>query len=1078
MFFVILNLYPTLIFLLHRIMRKPLAIVEPYFKSRNKVISSFLALLLIGLFTNGVYAQLTTNTFSGTTVCPTHTGNVFSPVTNAAVTPFSRSTMTCNAGNNVFNSTMLNATSSRNDASYIEFSITANSGYALNLTSLSFLRSGSGTAPNSLIVSYSTDPIAANFNSTRVDLGTSTTPSSVTSLTLTPPTAITTASGGKVIFRFYTFGTTSVSGGTAASGGTFRVDDVTLYGSVVSASVSDTPPTVASTTPANSALSVLPSANIGLTFSEAVSATASSFSIVGSVSGTHTFMLSGGPTTYLLNPDVDFTDGEMVTVTALAAQITDQDGPADNMAMNYSFAFSILSTVSVVRIHDIQGSGTSFNPVYSGTQSIEGIVTRTFSGTAMLSGFYVQEEDADADTNPLTSEGIFVYDPTGLFTGNEGDKVKITGTVAEYTSGASSSLTQLANLISVVDLGASTLPTPTPVSLPVASVSALEAYESMLVTMSAAAGNLAVTEYFQLGRFGQVVLAATGASNQTGTDARLDQYTQFNAPSTTGYAAYLAEIAKRKIILDDGSGVQNPAQILFGRGGMPLSASNTLRGGDEVSSITTVLDERFEGYRLQSNTGVNFIPTNTRPTTPPSVGGTLKIASANVLNFFVNLDMNAPGTDYRGANTAQEFTRQRDKIIKNLVGSGADVFGIMELQNNGTTPTTAVQDLVAGLNAEPGSSGTYAFIDPAGTGGSISTDAITVGIIYKTDKVTTVGAPATLTSSAAFNLVGRRPLAQTFRQNSNNEIFTLVVNHFKSKGSKLPGAGADDNDMSDGQGLSNGTRKRQAQDLADWLATKPTGTTDADYLVVGDLNAYAKEDPLTTLATAGYSNLLPATSYSYVFDGQVGSLDHALASSNLTTQVTGAEKWHINADEPTVLDYNTENKTTGQVTSLYNADQFRSSDHDPVLIGLNLVTPPDLTPILYARPSSINGTTNITVVVDVVELNSVATNGVVTVKIPKDPAFTLSLNQTAASVNGHTVQNSGWNFSGPSGGFYTLTSSQAMAAGSVLSFGLDGVLTPGGTMGTLTFSAIVVGSSGEVKIDNNIDADKIDYFQQ
>ena len=191
--------------------------------------------------------------------------------------------------------------------------------------------------------------------------------------------------------------------------------------------------------------------------------------------------------------------------------------------------------------------------------------------------------------------------------------------------------------------------------------------------------------------------------------------------------------------------------------------------------------------------------------------------------------------------------------------------------------------------------------------------------------------------SGAFNVVGRKPLAQTFRELATGEIFTAVANHFKSKGSSSGGVG--DADALDGQGFSNGTRTRQAQDLSSWLATKPTGTDDADYLVLGDLNAYAQENPLTTLASAGYSNLLPNTSYSYVFDGQAGSLDHALGSSSITSQVTSAEKWHINADEPTVLDYNTEFKNPGQVSSFYNSDFYRASDHDPVILGLNLTSP-------------------------------------------------------------------------------------------------------------------------------------------
>ena len=241
--------------------------------------------------------------------------------------------------------------------------------------------------------------------------------------------------------------------------------------------------------------------------------------------------------------------------------------------------------------------------------------------------------------------------------------------------------------------------------------------------------------------------------------------------------------------------------------------------------------------------------------------------------------------------------------------------------------------MVNGLNAVAGA-GTYALVNP---GVSLAADAITVGLIYKPSQVTPVGAAATLTTSAAFNLTQRQPLAQTFQQTSTSEKFTVVVNHFKSKGSSAGGAG--DTDAIDGQGASNGTRTRQAQDLAAWLATNPTGTTDSDYLIIGDLNSYAKEDPVTTLANAGYNSVLPITSYSYVFDGQVGSLDHALATSSLAAQVTGAEKWHINADEPSVLDYNTDFKSAGQIISLYNADPYRSSDHDPVIVGLNLAIP-------------------------------------------------------------------------------------------------------------------------------------------
>ncbi|WP_208295646.1 ExeM/NucH family extracellular endonuclease [Fibrivirga algicola] len=641
----------------------------------------------------------------------------------------------------------------------------------------------------------------------------------------------------------------------------------------------------------------------------------------------------------------------------------------------------------------IQGSGAT-SPLVGNTVTIEGIVTRTFAGATKLNGFYVQEEDSDADGNPATSEGIFVYDPTGLFIGNTGDKVRVSGTVAEFTSGTNSSLTQLTTLTSVVNLNASTLPAATSVTLPVASISDLERYEGMLVTMSAATGNLAVTEYFQLGRYGQVTLSATGSTDVAGTDSRLDQYTQFYAPSVSGYATYLDETAKRKIILDDGSGVQNTDPILFGRGGQPLSAANPLRGGDEVASVTAILDHRLEGYRLQTTTGVDFQPTNVRPATPPAVGGTLRVSGFNLLNYFNGDGQGGGFPTSRGADNINEFNRQRAKTIKAVVDSGVDIFAFNELENDGYGANSAIQDIINGVNAAT-APGTFTFINA----GNISTDEITVAMIYKPGKVTPVGASAAIPSgfgNGAFDVVGRKPLAQTFRENATNAVFTVVTNHWKSKGSSSGGAG--DTDAGDGQGQSNGTRTRQAQDLVNWLATKPTGTTDPDYLILGDLNSYAKEDPLTTLHNNGYQNLIPNTTYSYVFDGFVGALDHALGNSTLAAQVASATKWHINADEPAILDYNTEFKSTNQISSYYSVDPFRTSDHDPVVVGLSLTPPPAtaLSLTVTASPTTLlaNGTTTISAAVS---------GGTPTYTYSFDGPGTISASANTATVSGLTA---------------------------------------------------------------------------
>jgi hypothetical protein len=134
-----------------------------------------------------------------------------------------------------------------------------------------------------------------------------------------------------------------------------------------------------------------------------------------------------------------------------------------------------------------------------------------------------------------------------------------------------------------------------------------------------------------------------------------------------------------------------------------------------------------------------------------------------------------------------------------------------------------------------------------------------------------------------------------------------------------------------------------AEALLSWLATDPTNSGDADFLVIGDLNAYDKEDPIDVFTAAGYTDLEwfygGENAYSYVFNGQLGYLDYALANASLSTQVTGASTWHINADEPNILDYDTSYKKDAQ-DALYEPNAYRASDHDPVIVGLDLNRPP------------------------------------------------------------------------------------------------------------------------------------------
>jgi hypothetical protein len=189
--------------------------------------------------------------------------------------------------------------------------------------------------------------------------------------------------------------------------------------------------------------------------------------------------------------------------------------------------------------------------------------------------------------------------------------------------------------------------------------------------------------------------------------------------------------------------------------------------------------------------------------------------------------------------------------------------------------------------------------------------------------------------------LGRPPLAQTFRQivdRGSRQPFTVVVNHFKSKGSSCASIG--DPDIGDGQANCNLTRVAQSEALLDFVADLKDDSSGV--LVIGDLNSYAMEDPITTLEEGGLTELVKEfigpDAYSFVFDGQLGYLDTALADRSMLNKVEGVTIFHINADEPDILDYDMTFKQDAQ-DLLYEPLPYRVSDHDPVVIGLTFGGP-------------------------------------------------------------------------------------------------------------------------------------------
>ncbi|MEO5561353.1 MAG: ExeM/NucH family extracellular endonuclease, partial [Dokdonella sp.] len=686
-------------------------------------------------------------------------------------------------------------------------------------------------------------------------------------------------------------------------------------------------------------------------------------------SSTYTFDVSvNGDTT--TEPDETFT----VNVTNLSGNAIPTDGQAIGTIVNDD----------IQKIHDVQGSGVA-TPIPGATVTVEGVATAVFPGANKLNGFFLQEEDADVDADPNTSEGIFILCSSCVVGAvSEGQRVRVTGTVSEFNG-----MTEIASTsVLVTDAGNHMAEvTPSPVSLPISGDVDVfyEAREGMLITY---VDTLTVSDYFQLFRFGQIQLV--------GGD-RPRTYTEDNAPSVAGYATHLQDLAARQVILDDDTNAQQApllqasgSQAVYyprANGGFSAGTQGVdyFRGGDQVNGLTGVLQWGYPGFgantwRIRpSNTyPTSFTVANPRPATPPAVGGSIRAVGMNLLNYFTTIDTTSSNSsgpcgptgtlDCRGADSVAELNRQRERASVVVCTLNPDVSAFMELEN--TTPSATITDLLGAVNTRCGGAHPYAFIN---TGGTLGTDAIRVAQIYRTGVLSPVGSPLVDLDP----IHNRPPTAQTYdvvdaTNPAFGQRFTVIANHFKSKGS-CPPSGAD-SDQLDGQACWASTRTQQATRLLTWInATVIPAAGDADVLLLGDFNSYAHETPVTTIEAGGYHDLETelhgVNSYSYLFSGELGHLDFAFASNSFASQVTGADAWHINADEADLFDYNDEIKDTGEAAFEEKPDgsalvpprvvfepvtPYRASDHDPVLVGLFGTTSSDLSATVVDTPDPVN----------------------------------------------------------------------------------------------------------------------------
>ena len=693
----------------------------------------------------------------------------------------------------------------------------------------------------------------------------------------------------------------------------------------------------------------------------------------------YTWTATGLPSGLAVSPDgivsgtPDAAGTSTVTVTA-----TDSTGASASA----TFTFQVAAPATVLSIAQIQGTNTDTSPYAGQTVTTEGVVTADYR-TGGFNGFFLETGGAGGttadDATPGASDGILVFGSISAGQVSIGESVRVTGKVQEFqgeTEIGSPTVTQLDT----------PLPAVVPDVIPwsdLATDAQKEAHEGELMQPQ---GDFTVSDNFDANFFGSLTLASGDTPLRQPTDA---------GPAGSAQAqAVAADNAARMVTLDDGASLNFSPTGANANIPLPwLTPTNTASVGAKVTfHAPVILDWRFSLWNFQPTQQVTgegagvatFTDTRTGNQQPTAVGGSVRLATFNVENYFPmtgqryvaaglgtctyfndkagnHIGVNTcTGTDGgsagpRGAADDVNFQRQQSKIVTGINRLGASIVSLEEVENSakfGEPRDTALAGLVDALNAAAGSN-VWAYV-PSPSADKLppldQQDVIRTAFIYKPADVGLVGPSTVLTGDSdpgePFS-IAREPLAQGFKKAGapDADAFLVVANHWKSKGAdSAPLYDGDTEDTSSpavDQGAFNATRVHEAQDVNAFAAQVAASLGTNRIFLVGDFNAYTQEDPLQVLYSAGYTDLgsaLDPSEQTYSFNSLEGSLDHVLANAAARALVTGADVWQINAQEAVAYAYSRYNYNA---TLLFNgSDPFAASDHDPVVVGLNAPVPP------------------------------------------------------------------------------------------------------------------------------------------
>lgn len=693
--------------------------------------------------------------------------------------------------------------------------------------------------------------------------------------------------------------------------------------------------------PTISTASPLPAGTVGVAYSQQLAATGgsgnftnwivSAGTLPGDLTLSTTGLLSGTP--------------NAPTTATFTVQVTD----SLNATGTKQFSLTINAPAScspTATISQVQGSGAT-SPLVGQAATIQGIVTATVSN-----GFYVQTPDSAIDSNPNTSEGIFVFTSSAPpAAAARGNNVCVTGTVIEFTPSAEPfglSLTEITQP-TVVSISTGN-PLPAPVVLPTVDLNGaldqLERFEGMRVSVPSLTV-VAPTD-------GNVSEAnATSSSNGVFFGVISGTARPFREPGIE------QNEPRNPATIPSWNG--NPERLHVDSDRQPGATQLNVATGQTVTGLVGVLDYFQRTYSLAPDPGSNPVVSGAAPAAVPVPvpnPGELTVASFNLERFFDNVNDPALGEPVLTDTAFNNRLNKASLAIRNVLRT-PDVLGIVEAENLSTLQALATKinsDAVAA--SQPNPNYVAYLVEGLDIGG------IDVGFLVKSSRVSVIsvvqeGATTTFVNPAGQTEVlnDRPPLV--LQAAVSGFPFTVIVNHLRSL--------IDIDDPTAGPRV-RAKRKAQAEFLANLVQARQTANPAERIILVGDFNAFELNDgyvdsigtikgvpapasqvttdspdlvnpDLTVLA----ESLLPASErYSFSFRGNAQMIDHVITNPPATAIATRIAFARSNVDFPETF----RNDSTRPE---------RLSDHDAPVAYFQLPLPANFVPGA-AVTARVNGT--------------------------------------------------------------------------------------------------------------------------